>query len=223
MRILIIEDSTMVAHWVEKVLREAGYDPTTASTVADGMRLASTAEFDLALVDLDMPDGTGLSVVHALRAAGRTLPIIIMTGRDDDTAVIAGLDAGADDYLVKPVANGVLRARVRAALRRGGATQHDTVIVGDLSMDRIQRVVKGGGATLTLSPKEYVLLEYFMLRPNQVVSRADLLEQVWGMRFDPYTNVVDTTVSRLRQKLQTTTASAALRTVRGTGFILSAD
>lgn len=221
MRILIIEDSSMVADWIAMILREAGYDTTVASTVADGTRIASSLEFDLAIVDLDLPDGTGLSIVHALRAAGRRLPILIMTGREDDTAVIAGLDAGADDYLIKPVANGVLRARVRAALRRGGATQLDTVTIGALSMNRVQRVVTSGEAKLDLSPKEYALLEYFMMRPDHVVSRSDLLEQIWGMRFDPYTNVVDTTVSRLRRKLEVRTSTPMLRTVRGTGFVLS--
>lgn len=212
----------MVVHWIEKVLGEAGYDVDAARTAVDGSRLAASVEYDLGIVDLDLPDGNGLLIVQQLRAAGRTMPIIIMTGRGDDEGIVAGLDAGADDYLVKPVPNGVLRARVRAALRRGGALQENTLSVGDLSMDRVHRIVKAGDTSLSLSPTEYKLLEFFMLRPEQVVARSDLLERVWGMRFDTFTNVVDTTVSRLRQKLGAGTSNPMLRTVRGTGFVLSA-
>src|SRR5262249_7166881 len=126
------------------------------------------------------------------------------------------------DYLVKPVGTEVLRARVRAALRRGGAVKLDELVLGELIMDRVHHVVRAPGAVLTLSPKEYRLLEYFMLRPEQMVPRSDLLEQVWEMRFDTYTNVVDTTVSRLRQKLTGAVSTPRLRTARGVGYTLTA-
>ena len=221
MRILVIDDDAMVSRWVAKVLGESDHAVDVAETAGDGQRLAMATHYDLAMVDLDLPDGSGLAIVQTLRRAGRKMPIIIMTGRADDDGIVAGLDAGADDYLVKPVANGVLRARVRAALRRGGAVQMDQLTVGALTMDRATRSVTAGSSSLSLSPKEYKLLEYFMLRPELVVPRADLLEKVWGMRFDTYTNVVDTTVSRLRQKLTDATPIPRLRTVRGAGYALT--
>jgi len=222
-RILVIEDEATVARWIQMVLGEDGHHIDVAPTAADARRLTSSLEYDLAVVDLDLPDGNGLSVVQAMRGAGRATPILVLTGHGDDDGVVAGLDAGADDYLVKPVPTTVLRARVRAALRRGGATRTETLSVGALSMDRLRRIVKAGDATLSLSPKEFRLLEYFMLRPEQVVPRAELLERVWGMRFDTFTNVVDTTVSRLRQKLASGAMFPRLMTVRGTGFVLSSS
>ena len=222
MRVLVIDDDAMVSHWVAKVLREADHDVDVAATAGEGHRVAHSVSYDLALVDLDLPDGSGLSVIHDLRRAGKTMPIIVMTGRADDDGVVAGLNAGADDYLVKPVSTDVLRARVRAALRRGGAIKLDELVLGELAMDRVQHIVRAAGAVLTLSPKEYKLLEYFMLRPEQMVPRTDLLEQVWGMRFDTFTNVVDTTVSRLRQKLTGAVGTPRLRTARGVGYVLTA-
>ena len=221
MRVLVIDDDAMVSHWVAKVLREADHDVDVAGTVGEGHRLAVAKAYDLAVVDLDLPDGSGLAVIHDLRRAGRTMPILVMTGRADDDGVVAGLNAGADDYLVKPVGTDVLRARVRAALRRGGAVALDELVLGDLTMDRVHHVVRASGTVLALSPKEFKLLEYFMLRPEQMVPRSDLLEQVWGMRFDTFTNVVDTTVSRLRQKLTGAAARPRLRTARGVGYVLT--
>ncbi|MEP6493339.1 MAG: response regulator transcription factor [bacterium] len=221
MRILVIDDDAMLSHWVAKVLREAEHVVDVAATAGEGHRLALSVDYELALVDLELPDGSGLSVVHDLRRAGKTMPILIMTGRSDDAGIVAGLNAGADDYMIKPVPTDVLRARVRAALRRGGAVKLDEVVIGDLVMDRVHHVVRGSGTTLALSPKEYRLLEYFMLRPEQMVPRTDLLEHVWGMRFDTYTNVVDTTVSRLRQKLSSVVATPRLRTSRGVGYALT--
>ncbi len=221
MRILVIDDDETVSRWVAKVLTEADHAVDIALTAEAGRTLALSMDYDLALVDLELPDGSGLSVIHEIRRGGKSMPIIIISARADDEGTIAGLDAGADDYLIKPVANGVLRARVRAALRRGGATTMDALIVGELEMDRLHHVVRARGNPLTVSPTEYRLLEHFMLRPEQMVTRSDLLERVWHIQFDTQTNVVDTTVSRLRQKLSAAVTTPHLRTERRVGYVLT--
>jgi DNA-binding response OmpR family regulator len=223
MRILIVEDDLQVARWTVRMLGEAGYQIDAADNGDDGLRLGASGDYDLALIDLELPMRGGIAVVEGIRAAGRTLPLIIMTGRGQDDDVVRGLDAGADDYLVKPVANAVLRARVRAALRRGGAQRSEQLVVGALTLDRLSRRIEGNGAELDLTPREYSLLEHFMLRPDEVVTRSDLLERVWGIRFDPGSNVINATMNRLRAKLRAAIGAPDLRTVRGVGFVLSTD
>ena len=221
MRVLVVDDDAMLRHWVAKVLREEGHDVDTADNAMRAQSLALSLDYDALIVDLDLPDGSGLSIVQELRRAGKTMPILIFAGRGDDDAVVAGLNAGADDYLIKPAGTDVLRARVRAALRRGGAVNLEQLTVGALTMDRMQRTVSASGKQVTLTPKEFRLLEYFMLRPERIVPRTELLEHVWGVRFDTYTSVVDTTVSRFRQRLSAVCSSPQLRTVRGTGYVLT--
>ncbi len=223
MRVLVVDDDPMVARWIDRVLSEEGYAVDVAPSSRDARALGSSTSYDLVIVDLHLPDGSGLGVVQALRAAGRTMPIVIMTGYSDDEGIIAGLDAGADDYLVKPVSNGVLRARLRAALRRGGSLRSNALVVGGLVLDRLRRTVHAGPQPIDLTPKEFALLEDFMLRPEQVVARTDLLERVWGMRFDAGTNVVDATISRLRQKLEGATRTPRIRNARGIGFVLTSE
>jgi DNA-binding response OmpR family regulator len=221
MHILIVEDDVMVSKWTAKILAEAGYLVDTAEDGEEGLRLGAAGGYDLALIDVQLPIRSGISVVHGIRRSGQTMPIIIMTGRADDDDIVRGLDVGADDYLVKPVPNEVLKARVRAALRRGGSLRNEQLVVGDLVLDRLARVVAGRGVALELTPREFSLLEHFMLRPGEVVTRSDLLERVWGMRFDPGSNVIDATMNRLRGKLRDVVHSPLLRTVRGVGFVLA--
>lgn len=221
MRILIVEDDEMVAAWTRRALTEGGYQVDVAITGEEGRQLGTAGSYDLFLIDLELPDRDGLTVVHALRRAGRQAPIVIMTGRDTDEQLIAGLDAGADDYCIKPVPNAVLLARIRAALRRGGATRQDEVTVGDVTLNRLARRVVANGRELALTPLEFTMLELFMMRPGEVVPRTELLSRVWGMTFDPGTSLVDTAVSRLRQKLGVMGASPRLRTVRGVGHLLA--
>ncbi len=213
----------MVARWTERILVEAGYVVERAGDGEDGLRVGCAGGFDLALVDIQLPLRNGVSVVGGLRKAGQTMPIIIMTGRADDDDIVRGLDAGADDYIVKPVSADVLKARVRAALRRGGALRSERLVSGLLVLDRLARRVSANGVEIALTPREFSLLEHFMLRPDEVVSRSELLERVWGLNFDPGSNVIDATMNRLRSKLREAVTSPALRTVRGVGFVLSDD
>jgi two-component system, OmpR family, response regulator len=221
MRVLVIEDDAMVARVVAKAL-EADYSVDLSDNAADGTDRALREPYDAILLDLELPDRDGMDVVRQLRAAGCDTPILIMTGRDDDEHVVRGLDAGADDYLLKPVGHDVLKARVRAAIRRGGSGPPDHLELGDLIVDRLGRTVTGSGTPISLTPKEFSMLEYLLLRAEQVVSRTQLLEHVWNMHFDPGSNVVDAHVARLRQKLRGVVSVPEIRTVRGVGFMLSA-
>jgi len=222
MHVLVIEDDAMVARVVERALATAGYDVDVSHNATDGTQRALATAYDAILLDLELPDRDGLEVVRALRAAGCNMPILIMTGRDDDEHVVRGLDAGADDYLLKPVSADVLRARVRAAIRRGGSGPPESLTLGDLVVDRLGRQVTAAGTTISLTPKEFSMLEFLLLRAEQVVSRSELLEHVWNMHFDPGSNVVDAHVARLRQKLRQAIAVPEIRTVRGIGFMLTA-
>jgi len=223
LRVLVIEDEPAVARVVARAL-ENEYTVDVSDTVKEGTRRALGDAYDAILLDLELPDGDGLDVVRALRNEGRTTPILIMTGRGDDEHIVRGLDVGADDYLLKPLnSNDVLRARVRAAIRRGGSGPPDVLSLGDLTVDRLNRVVTGAnGTTISLTPKEFSMLEYLLMRADQVVSRAELLERVWNMTFDPGSNVVDAHVARLRQKLRGVISTPEIRTVRGIGFMLTA-
>lgn len=220
MRVLIIEDDRMLARLVERTLGEAGYAVDVTTSADEGRDRALGTAYDAVLLDLELPDRSGLEVVRTLRREGRDVPVLIMTGRDDDQDIVRGLDAGADDYLLKPVSPEVLKARLRAAVRRGGASRTDQLVIGELAMNRLARSVLGAGRELSLTPKEFAMLEHLMLRAEEVVSRTELLEHVWNMRFDPGSNVVDAHVARLRQKLRGV-ARPELRTSRGVGFVLT--
>ena len=256
MRVLLIEDDQLLARLVERSLGEAGFAVEHTGSATDGCARAASSDYDVVLLDLGLPDRPGLEVVRALRRAGRTMPIVILTGRDEEADIVRGLDAGADDYLLQPVTAAVLQARVRAAVRRGGATRRERLVLGPLVLHRLTRQVHvapgattegataeatgGAGAAaqevsaegapgeappgaveLPLTPKEFAMLEHFLLHAEEVVPRSELLERVWNMHFDPGSNVVDAHVARLRQKLRAATARPELRTVRGVGFVLT--
>lgn len=225
MRILVVDDDSYIRSWLSMVLREDGYYVDAADTAERGRQLGLSMTYDLAILDLDLPDRSGLGVVQALRQAGRVHPIVILTGRDDEDAIVAVLDAGADDYLVKPVSNAILRARVRAALRRGGATPTSMRQVGNTRLDQQARRVYVGKAEVPLTAREFDLFAFLVQRAGQLVTRADLLERVWKMQFDSATNVVDATMSRLRAKLRAQQSDLVLQAERGRGYslLLSGD
>lgn len=221
MKLLIVDDDTLLADYIRQALQEESYAVDVAHNCAEGRTLALIYPYDGMVLDVMMPDGTGFDLLTELRAKGYMVPVLMLTSRDTKEDVIRGLDAGADDYLVKPFVVGELKARVRALLRRGGARRTEQVQFGDLALDRLTHTVSRDGKKLRLTPKEYTLLEYFLLNPQRVVSRTELLEKVWDIHFDPGSNVVDTHVARLRGKLERYGVKTQLATVRGAGFMLT--
>ena len=220
MKILVVEDDRKVAGFIEQGLREEGYAVDVAPDGEEGATLAHVYDYDLIILDVMMPKKTGLQVVMELRREGRGAPILLLTARDSTEDVVRGLDAGADDYLTKPFKFEELLARVRALARRGGATRTELLTFGPVTIDRLKHKVHANGKVLNLSPKEFHLLEHFLLHADQVVRRTELLEKVWDMHFDPESNVVDVHVGNLRRKLQEAIGAQMIQTVRGVGFQL---
>ncbi len=223
MRILIVEDDKKVASFLERGLREDGYVVDVAHDGTDGTLKAHLKEYDLLILDVMLPGKTGVEIVRELRREGASVPILLLTARDAAEDVVRGLDAGADDYLTKPFSFEVLLARVRALIRRGGARRSDRLRYADVELDRIQHTAARAGRDLKLTAKEFQLLEYLLLRPEEVVRRTQLLEKVWDLNFDPMSNVVDVHVAKLRQKLRAQGGAPLLHTVRGVGYILSQE
>ncbi|HET7789786.1 MAG TPA: response regulator transcription factor [Gemmatimonadales bacterium] len=220
MKVLVVEDDRKVASFIEQGLREEGYAVDIAPDGDEATMLAHVYEYDLLVLDVMLPKKTGLQVAGELRREGRKTPILMLTARDTTEDVVRGLDAGADDYLTKPFKFDELLARVRALVRRGGAERTELLNYGPIELDRLKHKVKVGGKTLDLTPKEFHLLQHFLLRPEEVVRRTDLLEKVWDMHFDPESNVVDVHVGNLRRKLQSASGANLIHTVRGVGFRL---
>ena len=207
---------------MKRVLSEDGYAVDVATSGEEARMLAFVNEYDAIVLDLDLGDRHGFEVLQELRARGKVTPVLLYTGRDDSEAIVRGLDAGADGYIVKPVSNQELRARVRSLIRRGpGARATEQVIVGDLCLNRLTRRVIRGTTELDLTSMELKLLEHLMLKAGHMVSRSELHEKVWDMHLDPSSNLVDAHVARLRKKLASAGSSVALVTRRGQGFVLS--
>ena len=221
MRILAVEDDRKVAGFIEMGLREEGYAVDIARDGDDAIVLAHVNDYDAILLDLMLPKKNGLQVAAELRREGRTTPILMLTARDATEDVVRGLDAGADDYLAKPFKFDELLARLRALVRRGGATRLERLNAGPLELDRLKHQAFAGGRQLDLTPREFQLLEHFMMHKDDVVRRTELLEKVWDMHFDPESNVVDVHVGNLRRKLREAGFDGLIKTVRGVGFRLN--
>lgn len=220
MKVLVVEDDRKVAGFIEQGLREEGYVVDVAADGEEATMLAHVYNYDVVLLDIVLPKKNGFQVAMELRREGRNVPILMLTSRDSVEDVVRGLDAGADDYLPKPFHFEELLARMRALSRRGGAERMEVLRFGEITMDRLKHAVEVGGEALDVTAKEFQLLEYFMLHPEEVVRRTTLLEKVWDMHFDPESNVVDVHVGNLRRKLRQLTTAQRIETIRGVGFSL---
>ena len=220
MKILVVEDDRKVAGFIEQGLREEGYAVDVAKDGDEATTLAHVNDYDAILLDLMLPKKNGLQVAAELLREGRRTPILMLTARDSTEDVVRGLDAGADDYLSKPFKFDELLARLRALTRRGGAARLDRLTYGALDLDRLRHKARAAGNLLDLTPREFQLLEHFMLHPEEVIRRTELLEKVWDMHFDPESNVVDVHVGNLRRKLREAGCDGLIQTVRGVGFCL---
>ncbi len=217
MQLLIVEDEKRVASFLERGLRAEGYLLTVAGDGEQAVDLATTVPFDLVILDLRLPKKDGLEALREIRKAKPALPVLILTARDDVPSKVEGLNAGADDYLTKPFAFEELVARIRANLRRQ-EERADVLRVGDVELNLRTRRAECNGADIPLTSREFALLEYFLRHPAQVLSRAQILNHVWGYNFDPESNVVDVYVRYLRTKLSRAGAPHLIETVRGVGY-----
>ena len=221
MRVLIIEDDTETAAQLEKGLQDSGHETDLAATGPEGLSKAREGGYNVMIVDRMLPGLDGLSLVRELREGDDDTPVLFLTALADVDDRVAGLQSGGDDYLAKPFALAELLARMEAIARRQSRPSADmTLRLGDLEMDRLERRVTRGGKPIMLQPREFSLLEYFLLNAGQVVTRTMLLENVWGYHFDPQTNVIDVHVSRLRSKIEMEDSPSLLHTVRGAGYCL---
>jgi two-component system copper resistance phosphate regulon response regulator CusR len=220
MRILVVDDDRKVAGFIEQGLLEEGYAVDVARDGDEATMLAHVNAYDVVLLDVVLPKKNGFQVAAELRSEGRNTPILMLTSRDAVEDVVRGLDAGADDYLAKPFPFDELLARVRALVRRGGAGRLDLLRYDVVALDRLRHVATANDRRLDLTPKEFQLLEYFLLHAEEVVRRTTLLEKVWDMQFDPESNVIDVHIKNLRRKLAGATGESLLTNIRGVGFSL---
>jgi two-component system OmpR family response regulator len=223
MRILIVDDDPLIAEFVRRGLQEEGHVVDVAHDGQHGRMLALVEPYDALILDVVLPDALGYDIAREIRARNRDVPILMLTSKNRTEDVISGLDSGADDYLIKPFVLEELKARMRALVRRGGAVREDTLSYEGLRLDRKTRRAFVLEARLKLTPKEFVLLERFLLAPEKTLTRTELLEKVWDIHFDPGSNVVDVHVARLRRKLKGAGAAPGIATVRGVGFALTSD
>jgi len=223
MRVLIVEDDRQLRAAMTRGLREASHVVEQAPTGEQAIVLAKSNAFDVMVLDVRLPGVDGLAVCRAVRAAGNRVPILMLTALDGVEQRIAGLDAGADDYLAKPFDFGELLARLRALARRRLDAVPETLTVGDLTVDTARRSARRGGRTIELTAKEFALLGYLARNAGRVVSRAELLQHVWDDPHNSYSNIIDVYAGRLRRKIDDDGREPALfKTVRGMGFMLEA-
>jgi DNA-binding response OmpR family regulator len=216
MAILLIEDEEGIITFVRRGLEAAGHQVLVAMDGLDGLAMALAADVDLVVLDLGLPGIPGEEVLRRLRQRRPTVPVIVLTAKDTVADRVANLDAGADDYLVKPFSFSELLARIRARLRNAGQRRSDAIAVGDLVLDLSSRTVAVDGSVIDLSAREFALLEMFARNPGHVLSQVQLLDRVWGYDFDGSSNVVEVYVGHLRRKI----GAARIQTVRGVGYRL---
>ena len=220
---LIVEDELRMASLVRRGLVKEGFAADIAPTGEDALWLAGTHDYDAILLDVMLPGIDGFETCRRLRASGVWAPVLMLTARDSVEDRVAGLDTGADDYVVKPFAFAELLARLRALVRRGEPERPNVLAVGDLLLDPATREVRRGSSEIRLSTKEFALLETFMRRAGDVLSRYDLLEHAWDFAYENRSNIVDVYVRRLRRKIDEPFGTRSLQTIRGAGYRIRAE
>jgi DNA-binding response OmpR family regulator len=218
-RVLIAEDESRIASFLEKGLRANGFATAVAATGEEALRLASFEDFELLILDLGLPDRDGMDVLRELRSRGQNVPVIILTAREGVRETVSGLEGGADDYMTKPFSFEELLARVRVRLRGDRSPEETVLHAGNATLDLRTRRVEANGRAADLSAREFALAEVFFRHPGQVLSREQLLDHVWGYDFDPGSNIVDVYVGYLRKKI----GPARIAAVRGMGYKLEKD
>lgn len=223
MKILIVEDEPKTGDYLRQGLSEAGFVVDLARDGLDGLHLALTEAYDLAILDVMLPSIDGWQVLQGIRRSGKDMPVLFLTARDDVDDRVNGLELGADDYLVKPFAFSELLARVRTLLRRGVKTKESEILrAADLELDLIRRRVARSGKKINLASKEFALLELLLRRQGEVLPRSLIASQVWDMNFDSDTNVIEVAIRRLRAKIDDGFEPTLIHTVRGMGYVLEA-
>ena len=220
MRVLVVEDEVKMAGLLKRGLEEEGYAVDVAPNGVEALWLGSESPYDAVVLDVMLPDMRGFEVCRQLRAKGRWAPVLMLTARDAVADRVEGLDAGADDYLVKPFAFGELFARLRALLRRGARERPAVLRTGDLALDPATKEVARGAVPVRLTAKEFALCEYFMRHPGEVLTRTRIIEHVWDFAYDGDSNVVDVYVRYLREKIDRPFRRSSIETVRGAGYRL---
>ncbi len=218
MRVLVIEDNPKMATAIQRGLRENGYAVDLCLTGFEGEEMAAAGEYDVIILDLMLPDRDGVEICRNLRRRCVKAPVLMLTALSSTSDKIAGLDAGADDYLAKPFEFEELLARLRALLRRGEASDGRVLPCDGLKLELSTRRADRSGDSVELSNKEFALLEYFMRNPNRVLSRTQIAEKVWDLNFDPSSNVIDVYVSGLRKKIDRQAARPLIHTMKGAGY-----
>ncbi|PKL75213.1 MAG: DNA-binding response regulator [Candidatus Melainabacteria bacterium HGW-Melainabacteria-1] len=221
MKILVVEDETKTGSYLKQGLVEAGFVVDLAVNGLDGLHLALTEAYDLAILDVMLPGIDGWQVLQGIRRPGKEMPVLFLTARDQVEDRVKGLELGADDYLVKPFAFSELLARVRTLLRRGGkAKESEFLRAADLELDLLRRRVNRAGKRIDLTAKEFALLELLLRRQGEVLPRSLIASQVWDMNFDSDTNVIEVAIKRLRVKIDEGYEPKLIQTVRGMGYVL---
>lgn len=223
MKLLLVEDDVATADHLRRSLKEAGHLVDHAEDGRAGLTMATRQSYDVIVLDRMLPEFDGLTVLRMLRASGSKTPILILTALDGIDDRVEGLDAGGDDYLIKPFAFAEFLARVNALSRRTPAQEASIILqVADLRLDKLDRVVNRGGVRIDLQPREFKLLEHLMRHTGRIITRTMLLEAVWNYHFDPKTNIVETHLSRLRGKINRGADPELIHTIRGAGYCLRA-
>jgi len=220
MRILVVEDDRKVANFIQSGLAEEGYAVDVLYEGSHAGEQADACDYDAVVLDLMLPGRSGFQVLRDIRARKSALPILILTAKDTVQERVAGLDGGADDYMVKPFALAELSARLRAVMRRGAAREN-VLRVADLEMDTVRRVVRRAGKAIDLKPKEYALLEFLVRNSDRPVTKSLIIEHVWNIHFDSVSNVVEVHINSLRNKIDRGFARPLIHTLRGVGYILT--